>query len=50
MKDSGDEGGRRRTRSSAKPTPALAPSPPKREKKAPAPKSEKKEAKGIMHI
>lgn len=44
VKDSGDESGRRRTRSSMKPaTPVAAPTPPKRERKTPAAKPEKKE-------
>ena len=49
VKDSGDETGRRRTRSSTKPPVELAPSPPKRERKTPAAKTEKKEtpAKGL---
>lgn len=54
VKDSGDDSGRRRTRSSTKPaTPvAAAPTPPKRERKTPAPKAEKKETppKGNLHV
>lgn len=42
MKDEDESVGRRRTRSSNKPVPDAAPSPPKREKKTPAPKPEKK--------
>ncbi|KAK6639914.1 hypothetical protein RUM43_008190 [Polyplax serrata] len=48
IKDSGDDSGKRRTRSSTKPPVEPAPSPPKRERKTPAPKADKKEtpAKG----
>lgn len=52
IKDSGDDSGKRRTRSSTKPPVEPAPSPPKRERKTPAPKADKKEtpAKGISWI